>query len=89
MTEQGRLIQLLRNVPIRLLIKAIERDGFTRKRKTKAGSLIYSHPDGRMVVVHYHVGSDTLPRGMLKSFLEGTGWDEDDLTRLQLISGRD
>lgn len=85
MTDSGSLVHLLRNVPVRKLINALERDGFSRKRKTRAGSIIYGHPDGRLVVVHYHRGSDTLPRGTLKSFLAGTGWDEDDLRRLKLI----
>lgn len=85
MTDTGPLVHLLHNAPIRKLIKALERDGFSRKRKTRAGSVIYGHPDGRLVVVHYHRGSDTLPRGTLKSFLVGTGWDEDDLKRVKLI----
>ncbi len=85
MTDIGPLVHLLRNVPARKLIKALEWDGFSRKRKTRAGSVIYGHPDGRLVVVHYHRGSDTLPRGTLKNFLAGAGWDEEDLKRLKLI----
>jgi hypothetical protein len=44
------------------------------------------HPDGRRVVIHYHHAKDTLPPGTLKSFLEATRWNEDDLGRLGLIS---
>ena len=85
MSDTGSLVHLLRNVPVQRLMKALERDGFSRKRKTRTGSAIYGHPDGRLVVVHYHRGSDTLPRGTLKSFLAGTGWNENDLKRLKLI----
>lgn len=85
MTEQGRLIHRLRNTPVRALIKALERDGFFLKRKTQTGSRIYTHSDGRIVVIHYHTGSDTLTRKTLKSFLEGTRWTEADLKRLKLL----
>lgn len=81
----GQLVHLLKNAPVRELIKALERDGFFLKRSTRTGSHIYLHPDGRIVVVHYHHGSDTLTRKTLKSFLEGTGWKEGDLRRLKLI----
>ncbi len=85
MKEVGRLLHLLRNTPVRDLILALERDGFLLlKRSTRTGARIYSHPDGRMVVVHYHKGSDTLPRKTLKSYLEA-GWREEDLKRLNLI----
>jgi len=66
------------------LIAALERDGFTLKRATKTGARIYSDGD-RIVVVHYHHGSDTLTRKTLGSFLQGTRWTEDDLCRLGLI----
>lgn len=85
MTDYGQLLHLLRNTPVRELMQALERDGFYRKRKTKHGSHIYSHQDGRIVVVHYHRSSDTLTRKTLKSFLDGTGWTVDDLKRLKLL----
>lgn len=84
--REARLVHLLRNTPVRELIKALERDGFLLKRRTRRRSHIYAHPDGRLVVVHYHHGSDTMTRKTLESFLEGTGWDEADLKRLRLIS---
>ena len=85
MSDTGQLVHLLRNVAVRRIIKALERDGFARKRKTQTGSVIYGHPDGRLVVIHYHHGSDTLPRGTLKSLLAGTRWNDQDLKRLKLI----
>lgn len=36
----------------------------------QTGSRIYAHPDGRLTVVHYHHGSDTLTSKTLKSVLE-------------------
>lgn len=85
MTDYGPLVHLLRNTPVRELVKALERDKFSRKRKTKQGSYVYSHKDGRIVVIHFHHGSDTLTRKTLKSFLEGTHWTESDLKRLKLL----
>jgi predicted RNA binding protein YcfA (HicA-like mRNA interferase family) len=85
MKEVGELVHLLRNTPVRKLIRALEREGFSLKRSTRTGSRIYSHPDGRIVVVHYHRGSDTLTRKTLKSYLEATRWTEDDLKRLKLL----
>jgi predicted RNA binding protein YcfA (HicA-like mRNA interferase family) len=72
MTDVGKLVHLLRNTPVKNLIRALERAGFDRARSTAAGSLIYKHPDGRLTVVHYHRASDTLTRKTLGRFLEAT-----------------
>ena len=85
MSDAGPLVHRLRNTPVRNRIRALERDGFSLKRRTQRRSHVYGHPDGRVVVVHYHKSSDTLTRGTLKSFLEGTGWTEDNLRRLKLL----
>lgn len=85
MTSPGNIIRLLRNVPVRDLIAALERDGFHLRRNTRTGARVYSHPDGRIAIVHYHRGSDTLPRGTLGDLVSGTGWNEDDLRRLSLL----
>ena len=69
MTSRGSIIGLPRNIPVRDLIAAPERDGFRLRRNTRSGARIYSHPDGRMAVVHYHRGGDTLPRGTLGDIL--------------------
>ncbi|MEW6543481.1 MAG: type II toxin-antitoxin system HicA family toxin [Nitrospirota bacterium] len=85
MNETGSLVHLLRNLPVSQLIRALERDGFTLRRSTQTGSRIYAHPDGRLTVVHYHHGSDTLTRKTLKSVLEAVKWDHADARRLGLI----
>ena len=85
MTNRSGVIRALRNVPVRDLISALERDGFGLRRNTRTGARVYSHPDGRMAVVHYHRGGDTLPRGTLGDLVGGTQWNEDDLRRLGLL----
>ena len=85
MTEPiGQLVHLLRNTSVRRLIRALTRDGFSLERKTQTGGRIYYHPDGRITVIHYHTGRDTLTRKTLHSVLEATRWTEDDLNRLKL-----
>jgi len=79
------MISKLKNTPIRDLIRALEKDGFQYTRR-KGSQRVYRHPDGRRVVVHYHHAKDTLPSGTLRSFIQGTKWDEADLKRLNLIT---
>jgi predicted RNA binding protein YcfA (HicA-like mRNA interferase family) len=79
------MIRKLKNTPVRELIRALEQDGFKYMRR-KGSQRVYRQPDGRRVVIHYHHSKNTLPPGTLKSFLDGTRWDEDDLRRLGLIS---
>ena len=79
------MIPTLKNTHVKELIRALERDGFQYKRR-KGSQRVYRHPDGRRVIIHYHHAKDTLPPGTLKSFLDGTRWNEDDLRRLELIS---
>ena len=79
------MINKLRNTPVRDLIRALEQDGFEYRRR-KGSQRVYRHAEGRRVVIHYHHAKDTLPPGTLKSFLEATRWNEDDLRRLGLIS---
>lgn len=85
MTDVGKLVHLLRNTPVKKVIRALERAGFERARSTQAGSIIYKHPDGRLTVIHYHRASDTLTRKTLATVLEATRWDEEDLRKLGLI----
>ena len=86
MTDSSHLVHLLRNTPVRELIRALERDGFVLRRTTRTGGHIYVHPDKRRVSIHYHRGSDVLKRGTLGSVLNGTRWTEADLRRLKLIN---
>lgn len=78
------MIEELRNVPVRKLVRALERDGFAYRR-ARGSQRVYRHPDGRRVVIHYHHGGDTLPVGTLTQILEATRWREEDLRRLGLL----
>ena len=78
------LIDRLRNLPVRKIIRALEADGFIYRRKKGAGRL-YRHPDGRRAVVHYHHSGDTLPIGTLRNILEATRWTEEEMRTLQLL----
>jgi predicted RNA binding protein YcfA (HicA-like mRNA interferase family) len=78
------MIGKLRNLPVRRLVHALEKDGFMYRRR-KGSQRVYRHSDGRRVVVHYHKGSDTLPAGTLRRVLEATRWTEADLRRLGLL----
>jgi predicted RNA binding protein YcfA (HicA-like mRNA interferase family) len=79
------LIHLLRNTPVRKLVSTLRRDGFVLERETRTSGRIYSHPDGRLTVVHYHHGSDTLTRRTLRSVLGATRWTLEDIRPLRLI----
>ena len=67
--------------------KALQRDGWVWQQ-TSGAEQIYMHPDRpeekNMVSVHSHPGKVIRP-GTLKSMLEATGWDEEDLVRVKLI----
>ena len=79
------LAHLLRNVPVRDLVRALERDGFEFYPRSRGSGRIYRHPDGRQVLIHYHRGNQTLPIGTLRNVLAGTQWTEEDAKRLRLI----
>ena len=81
----GNLVRSLRNVPVRKLIAALERDGFTRVQGTIGSHRVYLHPDERTAIIAYHKGSATLPPKTLQRFLSNTGWDTDDARRLKLL----
>ena len=85
MTKETKILHLLKNIPVREIIKALERDNFYLRISTSTGGHIYVHPDGRIVVIHYHHSSDTLKRKTIKSILDGTQWTDEDLKRLKLI----
>ena len=85
MSSPRSLVHLLRNTPVRELVRALERDGVLRERSRRTGGYFYVHPDGRRTVVHYHRGRDTLDRKTLASVVRGTQWTEADLQRLGLM----
>ena len=75
---------LLRNLTAREMISALVRDGFAFDRGDGSHQ-IYCHPDGRRVTVHFHGGGSTFKRKTLKSMIDQTRWQEEDLKRLKLI----
>ena len=85
MTDLGPLVHRLRNTPVRELVSALKKDGFSLERETRTGGRIYSHTDGRIVVIHYQRGSDTLTRKTLQQVLAASRWAETDLRRLGLL----
>ena len=76
---------MLRNTPVRELVRALLRDGFVQTRSRRTGGYFYKHPDGRRTVIHYHHGNDVLTRKTLGDVLGATKWMVDDLKRLRLI----
>ena len=84
--DVSELLHLLRNTPVRELVTALRRDGFLLERETRTGGRIYSHPDGRITVIHYHHGSDRLTRRTLRSVLQAASWTLEDARRLDLIA---
>ena len=84
MTLRPDLVRQLRNTPVRDIVRALERDGFSYRR-SQGSSRVYRHEDGRRTVIHYHRSNDTLPIGTLRSVLSGTRWTEEDLERLRLL----
>jgi predicted RNA binding protein YcfA (HicA-like mRNA interferase family) len=78
------MIEELRNVPVRTLIRALERGGFVYRR-AKGSQRVYRHPDGRRVVIHYHHGGETLPIGTLSQIIAATRWTDADVRRLGLL----
>ena len=85
MRPVGRLVHLLRNTPVREILRALERDGFILIRSNRTGGYVYHHPDGRTVPIHYHSGRAVLSRKTLATVLRATKWTEADLRRLGLI----
>lgn len=75
----------LRNLTVRELISALERDGFFLDR-SKGSHLRYRHTDGRQVTVPFHSSGATLRNATLHSILLATRWKEQDLRRLELIT---
>ena len=78
------VVRLLRNTPVRELISALERDGFSYRRTNGSGR-VYRHADGRRAVIHYHHRGDVVSMFILRSIVHGTQWTLEDLVRLRLI----
>jgi len=74
----------LKNRTIREWIRAIEQDGFYR-RKSGGSHHIYQHSDGRRVLFVYHNLGETFGPKTIRQILQSVGWNDDDLRRLQLL----
>jgi len=74
---------MISNVKARILIKALEKDGFELKR-TSGSHRVYKHQDGRRIVVAYHHLGETIPSGTLASIITEAGWSDEDLIHLGL-----
>ena len=77
------MVSFQRGITARLLIRALQRDGFVLQR-TRGSHRIYRHSDGRRFVVAYHRLGDTFPIGTLRAIIADAGWVEEDLRRLRL-----
>ena len=85
MSDLGRILHLLRNTPVREIMRALERDGFFLYRYTRTGGAAYRHNDGRRTFIHYHSGGTVLTRKTLSNVIRAVKWTEADLRRLGLI----
>ena len=63
------------------LIKALEKLGFSRTRKSKGSHFRYKHPDGRKTTVPFHEGKD-IGRGLLRKILRDVDISIEELKRL-------
>ena len=74
-----------KNITARVLVRALEKDGYVFKRKTRGGHRIYKHPcTGRRVGVPYHHSGKSFCPGTLDALITAAGWNDDDLSRLGL-----
>ena len=62
------------------LIRALERLGFRRTRKSAGGHQRFVHPDGRRTTVPVHKGK-TIGRGLLRKILRDVGVSVEELLR--------
>ncbi|WP_135257404.1 type II toxin-antitoxin system HicA family toxin [Thermus caldilimi] len=59
--------------------RKLQRLGFT-ERMAKGGHCLYTHPDGRIVVVPFHSGE--LPKGTFRKILKQAGISEEEFHNL-------
>jgi len=74
----------LKNLTKDKLISALLNDGFELDENLKT-ERVYRHHDGRKVIIHYHKGSETFGRNLLRGILLDIGWSESYMRRLKLI----
>lgn len=73
----------IKNITATKLISALEIEGWVPD-ETRGAVMVYRHPDGRRVTIHYHSHSTYGPN-LLKALLVEIGWTEEDMRRLKLI----
>lgn len=76
----------LKNLTADNLIKALERDGWTKDPASKGATIGYikgGSPKKR-IVIHYHP-KKTYGPGLLKGLIADIDWTEEDLRSLKLI----
>lgn len=76
----------LKNLTADELIRALERDGWSRDPSSKGATLGYikKGTPKKRVVIHYHPRKSYGPK-LLKALLRDIGWLEEDLRKLGLI----
>jgi predicted RNA binding protein YcfA (HicA-like mRNA interferase family) len=84
MTPERPPLALLRHVPVRRIIQALEHEGFQCTER-KGSQRVYRHPERGRVVIHDHTGNRPLTRTEIRNLLMGTGWAEEDLRRLDRV----
>ncbi len=72
-----------RNISVRRLIAALERDGFRRTHQT--GSHATFRRGERRLMVAIHAPGTPIPIGTLHRIITDAGWTDDDLRRLRLL----
>jgi predicted RNA binding protein YcfA (HicA-like mRNA interferase family) len=85
MSQDHPPIAHLRNVSVRRIIRALEREGFQFTER-QGSQRVYRHPDRRRVVIHYHRPNETLPAYVIRNLLLGTRRTEAGLRRLGLLT---
>lgn len=69
------------------LIRALIRNGWELQDPSASSGALrtYRHPDGRIVIIHYHSDKKTYGRSLLRKLLEDIQWTVEDLKELKLI----
>lgn len=68
----------LRPVKPRVLVRALQRNGFRLLRKSRGSHWQFEHPDGRRTTVPVHKGTDIGP-GLLRKILRDAEIGPEDL----------
>ncbi len=76
----------LRNITALNFTRALERDGFVFKRKSRGGHRVYQHAEtGKRISVPFHYSGQTFGPGLIQQLIKAVGWSDEDLVRLRLV----